>query len=146
MRVSIDSFKHNHHIKMRRTKGPRFASEKYLGTPLYIHVEIVLLKSVGLLIQQEWPFGTLLDQDKEWYMAGDKFYVSASTDGVTGKLQLYFDHWSFDPASNVSGNEHYLASRVRGQGLLCSEVVGNCCRIYSCCLQKESLGPTFKKH
>lgn len=80
---------------------------------------------MGLLIQQECPFDTLLDQDNEWYMAGDKFYVSANTDGVMGKLLLCFDHRSFDAASAASGNQQYLASRVWVQGLLCSEVVGN---------------------
>lgn len=103
---------------------------------------------MGLLIQQECPFGTLLEQDNEWYMAGDKFYVSANTDGVTGKLLLYFDHLSFDPASAASGNQHYLASRVWVQGLLCCEVVGNFAAESTAAASRRSPWDqqTFKKH
>lgn len=58
-------------------------------------------------------------------MVDDWLYVPANTDGVMGKLLLYFDHRCFDPASTAVDNQYHLALCVQVQGLLCSEVVGN---------------------
>lgn len=124
MQISINPFKYYHHTKMNRLwwwiKDLRFAPEGQLIT---VPVYVVLPKSV--VFYQEYPFGMLLGQDIKWYIAGDTLYVPANTDGVMGKLLLYFGHWSFHPSLTVAGNQHHLAPGVQVQHLLCSEVVGN---------------------
>lgn len=58
-------------------------------------------------------------------MVGDRICVLANTDGVMGKILLYLDLRSFDPASTVADNQHCLVPCAEVQGLLCCKGLGN---------------------
>lgn len=58
-------------------------------------------------------------------MVGDRICVLANTDGVMGKILLYLDLRSFDPASTVADNQHCLVPYAQVQGLPCCKALGN---------------------
>ena len=78
-------------------------------------------------------------------MAGVRLYVPANTDGVMGKLLLYFHHCNFDPTSTAAGNQHHFALCVQVQGLLCSEVLGNAAAESTAAASRRAPGMNFQK-